>query len=210
MVNRKNKAQSTKFRVLGSRVRVGVDTGGTFTDFVFVKDGQVQLFKVPSTPEDPSLAIKQGLARIAAAVDVVHGTTVGTNALLQRRGARTALITTRGFEDVLAIGRQARPELYNLNAVKPPPLVDDDLRFGVGERVVASGEVLEALDTGELPGLVERLQQAGVESVAICDALQAGKNVVKDAATFEDGHRVQLVLDAIRASNESGCWVSIH
>ncbi|HET9528085.1 MAG TPA: hydantoinase/oxoprolinase family protein [Pyrinomonadaceae bacterium] len=150
-----------------TRIRVGVDTGGTFTDFVFVKDGQVQLFKVPSTPEDPSLAIKQGLARIGAAVDVVHGTTVGTNALLQRRGARTALITTSGFEDVLAIGRQARPELYNLNAVKPPPLVDDDLRFGVSERVVASGEVLEALDEGELPGLVETLKQAGVESVAI-------------------------------------------
>ena len=150
-----------------TRIRVGVDTGGTFTDFVFVKDGQVQLFKVPSTPEDPSLAIKQGLARIGAAVDVVHGTTVGTNALLQRRGARTALITTSGFEDVLAIGRQARPELYNLNAVKPPPLVDADLRFGVSERVVASGEVLEPLDEGELPGLVETLKQAGVESVAI-------------------------------------------
>ncbi len=149
------------------RTRIGVDTGGTFTDFVFVKDGQVQLFKVPSTPEDPSLAIKQGLARIAADADVVHGTTVGTNALLQRRGARTALITTRGFEDVLAIGRQARPELYNLNAIKPPPLVDDDLRFGVGERVVASGEVLEPLDDAGLPQLVETLKQAQVESVAI-------------------------------------------
>src|SRR5687767_11909214 len=167
MVNTKNKAQSTKFKVHGSRVRVGVDTGGTFTDFVFVKDGQVQLFKVPSTPEDPSLAIKQGLARIATDVDVVHGTTVGTNALLQRRGARTALITTRGFEDVLVIGRQARPELYNLNAVKPPPLVDDEMRFGVGERVVASGEVLEALNDSELPGLTAKLKQAGVESVAI-------------------------------------------
>ncbi|HEU4433808.1 MAG TPA: hydantoinase/oxoprolinase family protein [Pyrinomonadaceae bacterium] len=149
------------------KTRIGVDTGGTFTDFVFVKDGQIQLFKVPSTPEDPSLAIRDGLARIAGAVDVVHGTTVGTNALLQRRGARTALITTRGFEDVLAIGRQARPELYNLNAVKPPPLVDDELRFGVGERVVASGEVLEPLDDDELPGLRERLEQAGVESIAI-------------------------------------------
>jgi N-methylhydantoinase A len=149
------------------KIRIGVDTGGTFTDFVFVKDGQVQLFKVPSTPEDPSLAIRDGLARIGAAVDVVHGTTVGTNALLQRRGARTALITTRGFEDVLAIGRQARPELYNLNAVKPPPLVDDELRFGVGERVVASGEVLEPLDEGELPGLALQLKHAGVEAVAI-------------------------------------------
>ena len=149
------------------KTRIGVDTGGTFTDFVFVKDGQVQLFKVPSTPQDPSLAIKQGLARIGDVVDVVHGTTVGTNALLQRRGARTALITTRGFEDVLVIGRQARPELYNLNAIKPPPLVDDELRFGVSERVVASGEVLEPLNEDELPGLVEKLREARVESVAI-------------------------------------------
>ena len=149
------------------RVRIGVDTGGTFTDFVFVKDGQIQLFKVPSTPEDPSLAIKQGLERIGTALEVVHGTTVGTNALLQRRGARAALITTRGFEDVLAIGRQARPELYNLNAVKPPPLVDDALRFGIGERVVASGEVIEPLNESELPALVEKLKDARVESVAI-------------------------------------------
>lgn len=149
------------------RIRIGVDTGGTFTDFVFIKDGQIQLFKVPSTPEDPSLAIKQGLERISAFAEVVHGTTVGTNALLQRRGARTALITTRGFEDVLAIGRQARPELYNLNAVKPPPLVAGELRFGVSERVVASGEVIEPLNESELPGLVEKLKQAGVESVAI-------------------------------------------
>jgi len=167
MANTKNKAQSTKHKAQSSRLRVGVDTGGTFTDFVFVKDGRVQLFKVPSTPEDPSLAIRDGLARIGTALDVVHGTTVGTNALLQRRGARTALITTRGFEDVLVIGRQARPELYNLNAIKPPPLVDDGLRFGVGERVVASGEVLEALSDSELPSLVQTLKQAGVESVAI-------------------------------------------
>ena len=167
MANTKTKAQSTKYKAQSSRLRVGVDTGGTFTDFVFVKDGQIQLFKVPSTPEDPSLAIQNGLARIGAAADVVHGTTVGTNALLQRRGARTALITTRGFEDVLVIGRQARPELYNLNAVKPPPLVDDELRFGISERVVASGEVLEPLDDNELPGLVEKLKQAGVESIAI-------------------------------------------
>lgn len=165
MTNTKNKVQSTKLKAQSSRI--GVDTGGTFTDFVFIKDGQVQLFKVPSTPEDPSLAIKQGLERIGTALEVVHGTTVGTNALLQRRGARTALITTRGFEDVLAIGRQARPELYNLNAVKPPPLVDDAFRFGIGERVVASGEVIEPLDESELPSLVEKLREARVESVAI-------------------------------------------
>jgi N-methylhydantoinase A len=97
----------------------------------------------------------------------VHGTTVGTNALLQRRGARIALITTKGFEDVLVIGRQARPELYNLNAVKPAPLVDDDLRLGVRERVVASGEVIEPLDLDGLRRLVKKLKQSRVEAVAI-------------------------------------------
>ncbi|HJT67120.1 MAG TPA: hydantoinase/oxoprolinase family protein [Pyrinomonadaceae bacterium] len=159
---------------MAKSIRVGVDTGGTFTDFVFEQDGHIQLFKLPSTPSDPSLAIRQGLEQICskmrvdlAAAEVVHGTTVGTNALLQRRGAKTALITTKGFEDVLVIGRQARPELYNLNAVKPPPLVADDLRLGVTERVVASGEVLQPLDASELKPLVEKLKRAGVESVAV-------------------------------------------
>jgi N-methylhydantoinase A len=155
-------------------IRVGVDTGGTFTDFVFEQDGRLNLFKLPSTPSDPSLAIQQGLARICAEtnsrldqIEIVHGTTVGTNALLQRRGARTALITTKGFEDVLVIGRQARPELYNLNAVKPPPLVADELRLGIKERVVASGEVIEPLDQHELQKLVRKLKQAKVEAIAI-------------------------------------------
>ncbi|HET9479192.1 MAG TPA: hydantoinase/oxoprolinase family protein, partial [Pyrinomonadaceae bacterium] len=159
---------------MGKRTRVGVDTGGTFTDFVCEQDGEVHLFKVPSTPSDPSIAIRQGLDRICSeipvqltALEVVHGTTVGTNALLQRRGARTALITTRGFEDVLAIGRQARPELYNLNAVKPAPLVPDELRLGVAERVVASGEVIKPLEDAELPDIVDRLKRENVESVAV-------------------------------------------
>lgn len=155
-------------------IRIGVDTGGTFTDFVFERDGRLNLFKVPSTPSDPSLAIQQGLARICAEtgsrldqIEVVHGTTVGTNALLQRKGARIALVTTKGFEDVLAIGRQARPELYNLNAVKPPPLVSEELRLGVRERVVASGEVLEPLNENDLRTLARKLKQEKVEAVAI-------------------------------------------
>ncbi len=155
-------------------VRVGVDTGGTFTDFVFELNGRLQVFKLPSTPADPSLAITTGLNRIADIagarlrnLEVVHGTTVGTNALLQRRGARAALITTKGFEDVLEIGRQARPELYNLEAFRPPPLIPSELRFGVRERVTAAGEVLEALDQDHLRSVAAKLRQAGVESVAI-------------------------------------------
>ena len=155
-------------------IRVGVDTGGTFTDFVYERDGRLNLFKLPSTPSDPSLAIQQGLHRICTEtgarldrIEVVHGTTVGTNALLQRRGARIALVTTKGFEDVLVIGRQARPELYNLNAIKPPPLVADELRLGVSERVIASGEVLEPLIERHLRTLVRKLKREKVEAVAI-------------------------------------------
>src|SRR5258706_10507475 len=157
------------------RVRAGVDTGGTFTDFVFSAGGDLRIFKLASTPNDPSRAITEGLQRIAvetgsslAQMEVVHGTTVGTNALLQRRGARVALVTTAGFEDVLAIGRQARPELYNLNAVKPPPLVPDALRFGLRGRVTTTGEVIEALDEAKLATTIAQLKKAKVESVAIC------------------------------------------
>ena len=155
-------------------VRVGVDTGGTFTDFVFVSGERASVFKVASTPADPSRAITEGLKRIADEtgaklrdIEIIHGTTVGTNALLERRGARTALITTAGFEDVLAIGRQTRPRLYDLDVVRPEPLVSRDLRFGVVERVAASGEVLESLDENSLVSLVEKLKRARVESVAV-------------------------------------------
>jgi N-methylhydantoinase A len=161
-------------KVDAGRVRVGVDTGGTFTDFVYHSNAGLQIFKLASTPADPSRAIAEGLKQIAQRtkvtlheLEIVHGTTVGTNALLQRRGARTALITTEGFEDVLAIGRQARPALYDLNATRPDPLVPAELRFGVGERVTAIGEVLLELDERELQKLVTRLKRARVESIAI-------------------------------------------
>ena len=157
-----------------SKVRIGVDTGGTFTDFVFSAGGELRIFKLSSTPDDPSRAITDGLSRVAeetgvrvAALEVVHGTTVGTNALLQRKGARTALVTTAGFEDVIEIGRQARPELYNLNAVKPPPLVPAELRFGVRERVTATGATLQILDDREVSNLVKELRRANCEAIAV-------------------------------------------
>src|SRR3989440_7707186 len=157
----------------GVRTRVGVDTGGTFTDFVFEAEGELRIFKLASTPDDPSRAIIEGLKRIAAEtgsrlgeIEVVHGTTVGTNALLQRRGARTALVTTAGFEDVIEIGRQARPELYNLNAVKPAPPVPAELRFGIRERIAADGEVLEPLTDDAIHELIDKLRSAKVESIA--------------------------------------------
>ena len=163
-----------KLKATGRPARVGVDTGGTFTDFVFETSGELRIFKLASTPGDPSLAIIAGLKRIIEEtgarlgdIEVVHGTTVGTNALLQRRGARTALVTTAGFEDVIEIGRQARPELYNLNAVKPPPPVPAELRFGVAERISADGEVLEKLTNQAVSELIDKLRAAKVESIAI-------------------------------------------
>ncbi len=166
------KTEGKKARLV---VRVGVDTGGTFTDFVYEDgDGGLRVFKISSTPADPSRAITEGLRRVAAAtgsalreIEVVHGTTVGTNALLERRGARTALVTTAGFEDVLAIGRQARPVLYDLGAVRPEPLVPAELRFGAQERVAANGEVLEELTEAALRRLVRKLKRARVESIAV-------------------------------------------
>ena len=156
-------------------MRAGVDTGGTFTDFVYLAErGRARVFKLASTPADPSLAITEGLRRIAgetgarlSEIEVVHGTTVGTNALLERRGARAALVTTEGFEDVLAIGRQARPRLYDFDASRPAPLVPRGLRLGVRERVSAAGEVLEELDEASLARLVEKLRRARAESVAV-------------------------------------------
>lgn len=155
-------------------IRVGVDTGGTFTDFVYQAHDELRIFKVASTPDDPARAITEGLRQIAApfgaqllGFEVVHGTTVGTNALLQRKGARTALITTEGFEDVVEIGRQARPELYNLNAIKPPPLVPSELRFGIKERIAANGEVLESLRDNSIEELIERVRQSDCESIAV-------------------------------------------
>lgn len=162
--------RAIKHRVL----RVGVDTGGTFTDFVFETAGGLRIFKLASTPDDPSRAITEGLKKIVAEtgikfpqLEVVHGTTVGTNALLQRRGARVALVTTAGFEDVIEIGRQARPELYNLNAVKPAPLVSSQLRFGVDERVAASGEVLQALNKKAIEKLFAEVRQSKCEAIAV-------------------------------------------
>ena len=155
-------------------IRVGVDTGGTFTDFVYQAADQLRIFKVASTPDDPARAITEGLKQVAAQAgakllrfEVVHGTTVGTNALLQRKGARTALITTAGFEDVIEIGRQARPELYNLNAIKPSPIVSSELRFGIKERIAANGEVLEPLRADSITEAVDKIRHSNCEAVAV-------------------------------------------
>ncbi|GBC77600.1 Acetophenone carboxylase gamma subunit [bacterium HR08] len=153
-------------------LRIGVDTGGTFTDVILVRDGTIVTLKLPSTPKHPEEAVLAGVSEVLGEDDVefelVHGTTVGTNALLERKGARTALLTTEGFEDVLEIGRQNRPGLYQLTASRPKPLVPRALRFGVRERVTSAGEVLIPLDRDQVHELRARLAQWGVESIAVC------------------------------------------
>ena len=158
-------------------IRIGADVGGTFTDVVALDDrGGIWTHKVPSTPPHFERAVLTALDQLIphfSAVDrtvseVAHGTTVATNAVLEHRGARTALITTRGFRDVLELRRVRAPQLYDLFFDKPRPLVERRLRLEVDERVAADGEVLVALEERELEQLGERLEAEGVEAVAVC------------------------------------------
>ena len=150
-------------------MRVAIDTGGTFTDCVYLANGQLHVLKLFSTPADPSLAVLEGLRQIGAgqALEVRHGTTVGTNTMLERTGARVAFVTTAGFEDTIAIGRQTRSRLYDWFAPLPICLVPRELRFGVPERVSAEGEMLRAPTEEELEALVAGVRASGAEAVAI-------------------------------------------
>lgn len=150
-------------------LRVAIDTGGTFTDCVWVEAGDLRTLKVFSTPDDPSRAIAEALTKIGApaSVTLLHGTTVGTNAMLERKGARVALITTAGFEDVIEIGRQARPRLYDFFFDRIPPLVARNMRFGVHERIDAEGRVLECPSDADLAQLREAVLRAQPEAIAI-------------------------------------------
>ncbi len=150
---------------------LGVDIGGTFTDFVLVDDrDQVRLHKRLTTPDDPARSFVDGMRELGLAESavIVHGSTIATNALLERRGARTALITTAGFADVIEIGRQNRPDLYALVPGRPAPLVPREWRFEVRERVSAQGEVLQPLDPAAVAPLAARLREQRIESVAVC------------------------------------------
>ena len=151
------------------RQLLGVDVGGTFTDFLFWDGEQLVVAKRPSTPRNPEQAVLDQIHEAGWKPDeVVHGSTVATNALLTRRGARTALITTTGFRDTLVIGRQQRPMLYALQPSKPPPLVPDTRRFEVRERVAADGSVIEPLDETELSAVLDRVERSRAEALAIC------------------------------------------
>ncbi len=152
-------------------MRIGIDTGGTFTDFIILRDdGAIESFKLRSNPASPASVILEGLRRIAAPTptDVVHGSTVATNALLERKGARTAFVTTEGFVDLVRIGRQNRAQLYNLTPPLKRLLAPPSLCFGVSERTYFDGSIGKRPSRAELARLKKRLRRAGAESIAIC------------------------------------------
>ena len=147
---------------------VGIDVGGTFTDIAVLEDGKLTVHKLPSTPSDPSLGILQGVKETGVtSAEFVHGSTVATNALLEGKGSRTALVTTMGFEDVLEIGRQSRSELYNLEMDRAPALAPWELRFGLPERIDHTGAIIEDLTPEAIHTLVELLETSETEAVAV-------------------------------------------
>lgn len=152
---------------------LGVDTGGTFTDFVLQTDNGLQTYKLPSTPDDPSRAILQGLDHffgpsLPEDLEIIHGSTVATNAFLERKGAKTLLVTTNGFEDILFIGRQNRSRLYDFNIERPVAIITRDQVVGVRERMLADGSVLKALGKTVCKRLRTLCREKGIESIAVC------------------------------------------
>jgi N-methylhydantoinase A len=185
--------------VPGTRFRAGVDIGGTFTDMTLVDDetGRLWVGKVLTTPGDPSIAVHEGLSQLLARTgveagqikNVVHGTTLVTNAIIERKGARTALLTTRGFRDAIEIGKESRYDVYDIFLELPRPLVPRRLRREVSERVLDDGSVLEPLDHRMLEGEVRALQREGVEAIAVC-LLHSFKNPSHEQAVAEVVHRL--------------------
>jgi N-methylhydantoinase A/oxoprolinase/acetone carboxylase beta subunit len=166
------------------RMRIGVDAGGTFTDFIILDDeGRLTTFKIRSNPRAPAEVILAGIERAAGKIkaEVVHGSTVATNALLERKGAKTAFVTTAGFEDLIEIGRQNRTELYNLMPAPRRLLVDRDMCFGVKERVYFDGSIAEKPSVAEWKRVAARLKKSGAKSVAIC-FLHAYQNSANERA----------------------------
>lgn len=158
--------------------KLGVDTGGTFTDIGLIDEetSQIAVTKVPSTPNNPALAVLEGVKAIVEQVGIsckdidffIHGTTVATNALLELKGAKTALITTEGFKDVLHIARQTRPKLYDFWSRRPAPQVPRRLRFEVPERILYTGEILKPLEVEAVQSIAQKLKKEKVEAVAVC------------------------------------------
>ena len=164
----------------------GVDTGGTFTDLLLIKKNVWQSIKVPSTPHNPSKAIINGLSQLNLnlnlnlsnkklktitkenSFNLIHGSTVGTNAFLEKKGAKLALITTKGFTDILEIGRQNRRQLYNINEEKPTSLVPAKFRYGIKERLDHQGKTITSIDLEELNQLKDKIKKHKLDGIAVC------------------------------------------
>jgi len=152
-------------------IRIGIDTGGTFTDFVIANKGDIEILKIPSTPQDPAKAITTGILRYLEAgnkIHVIHGTTVATNSLLERKGGKIALITTRGFEDVIFIGRQTRQKLYSLSGEERTHLLSEKHVFGIDERVLSSGLIEKKVNDNDLNTIIEKIKKSKIDAVAVC------------------------------------------
>lgn len=177
-------------------LRIAIDSGGTFTDCVWLQGSALRILKVFSTPADPSRAIAGAVQRIsgdAVEIVVLHGTTVGTNSLLQRKGARVAFVTTSGFEDSIKIGRQHRPKLYDFFFEKEPALAPADLRFGVDERVSAEGKILRRADPESLKSLAQRVAAQKPQAIAI-SLLFSFVNPANEKAVAEALAKLKLPL----------------
>lgn len=190
--------------------RIGFDVGGTFTDFTLhdTTSGMLRHFKVPSTPADPSEAIESGLRTLLDTLHIApseigfvgHGTTVATNMVIERGGVATGLIITRGFRDVLEIGRQVRPHLYDYTVRTPVPLVPRECRLEVSERIDAAGAVLHALDEAEVAAAAAALSAQGVEAIAICFL----HSYLNDAHEHRAAEIVRARLPHVYLSTSSG------
>ena len=200
-----------------SMVRIGVDTGGTFTDLLCFDERGLRVHKLRSTPHDPSVAVLEGIRALVGSrldgvrVEVTHGSTVATNAVLERKGARVALVTTAGFEDVLLIGRQTRPKLYNFMVRRPEPLVGAEMTFGLQERVAADGAVLQAVNMDEVRQLSMQLRALHVESVAVCflHSYAAPQHEAQVAAALRaDGFQVSASHEVLPEYREYERWAT--
>ena len=149
-------------------ILLGVDVGGTFTDFLLSRDGRFEVHKRLSTPDDPARAVLEGIDALGVKPElVIHGSTVATNTVLERSGARTALVTTEGMRDLLLIGRQTRPDIYDLQPLTPEPLVPRELSFELHARLRPDGSVEVAPDHSEVRALMQRAREEGAEALAV-------------------------------------------
>ncbi len=182
-----------------SKAILGVDIGGTFTDFALISEGEVRVFKTSSTPDDPSRAVLTGLDELGVPpdADISHGTTVATNALLERKGARTALLVTEGFEDMLEIGRQNRPALYDFGVERPPQLVPPELRIGVRERLDSQGSAVIHLTAGDAKLIARQVQESGADAVAVSLLF-----------SFRNPEHERLLMEAL-SRLENGAYLSV-